>query len=212
MSARTDAEAIIGGLSYTSKMPGPSYSTSAFDCQTGGKLREVAGSVCSKCYAMKGRYPMPNVRDAHTRRLDTIHAALADLDKRAAWVAAFKLLLNGVPHFRWHDSGDLQSRAHFELVADVARATPKTMHWLPTKEARFIGKAPANLVVRLSSPMIDGAPVKGYANTSTVHKAIDSPAVSKGTHICPAPKRKNTCGSCRACWNPRVANMSYHQH
>ena len=51
-----EAKAITGGLTYTTKMPGPSYNTPASRCITGAKLRKVPGSVCSSCYALKGNY------------------------------------------------------------------------------------------------------------------------------------------------------------
>jgi hypothetical protein len=210
---KSEALAIIGGLSKPSKMPGPSYSTSAFDCQTGSKLRDVAGSVCSKCYARKGNYVWPGVKEAHARRLATIVNALADDVARAKWVQAMVTLLAGVPHFRWHDSGDVQSVEHFGLIADVARATPDTMHWLPTKEPRYVkryaGTIPDNLIVRVSAPMIDGPAPQGFAHTSTVHKA--APALA-GSHVCPAPSQGGKCGDCRACWSRDVANVSYAAH
>ena len=207
MSVLTDAAALVGGLSKPSKMPGPAYGTSAKQCQTGGKLRAVKGSTCENCYALKGMYRMPNVADAHARSMASVVAALADEDARVKWVAAMVTLLRDVPYFRWHDSGDLMSRAHFDLIADVARATPNTRHWLPTREARYIGTAPENLVVRLSAPMVDAGPVPGYAHTSTVHK-FGAPHGRE----CPAPKQGNACGDCRACWDSSVANVSYHAH
>ena len=36
-----EAKAITGGLTYTTKMPGPSYNTPASRCLTGAKLRLV---------------------------------------------------------------------------------------------------------------------------------------------------------------------------
>jgi hypothetical protein len=135
---------------------------------------------------------------------------------RARWVDAMSTLLADVPHFRWHDSGDLQSAAHFGLIVDVCRATPKTAHWLPTKEPRYVkrwtaagGEIPANLTVRVSGPMIDGPAPAGFANTSTVHKSAAAPA---GAHVCPAPSQGGACGDCRACWSRDVATVSYHAH
>ena len=31
-------------------------------------------------------------------------------------------------------------------------------------------------------------------------------------HICPAPKQGNQCGSCRACWNDKVNEVTYIAH
>jgi len=204
------ANAVVGGLSRTSKMPGPSFGTSAFDCQTGSKLREVPGSVCSKCYARKGQYLWSTTREAHARRMSALLKAIANPEARAQWVSAMVSLLDGVPHFRWHDSGDLQSKDHFALIVDVVRATPKTRHWLPTKEPRYVDRAniPANLVVRVSAPMIGQAGPKAWPNVSTVHTDT-APA---GAHVCPAPSQGGACGKCRACWTRTVKTVSYHQH
>ena len=65
------------------------------------------------------------------------------------------------------------------------------------------GAFPENLVVRLSAAMIDGAPPEGFPHTSTVVTSCAS---------CPAPQQNNECGTCRACWNPEVKNVSYHKH
>jgi hypothetical protein len=201
---------IVGGLSRTSKMPGPSFGTSAFDCQTGSKLRAVEGSVCASCYARKGQYVWPVVREAHARRMSKLLKAIANPEARVQWVSAMASLLEGVSHFRWHDSGDLQSKDHFALVVDVVRATPKTKHWLPTKEPRYVDRKniPANLVVRVSAPMVDQAGPKTWPNVSTVH----TDRALAGAHVCPAPKQGGACGKCRACWTRTVATVSYHQH
>lgn len=207
---KTRAADIVGGLSRTSKMPGPSFGTSAFDCQTGSKLRAVEGSVCAKCYARKGAYVWDSVREAHARRMSKLLTAIANPEARTQWISAMASLLQGVSHFRWHDSGDLQSAAHYALLVDVVRATPKTRHWLPTKEPRYVDRAniPVNLVVRVSAPMVDQAGPKAWPNVSTVHTT--KPA--KGAHVCPAPKQDGECGKCRACWTATVRTVSYHQH
>ncbi len=75
------AEAIVGGLSETSKMPTMSISLPATLCKTGQKLRKVEGSVCSKCYACKGAYTWKATVDALQRRVD----ALGSSDWVDAW-------------------------------------------------------------------------------------------------------------------------------
>ena len=55
---------ITGGLSKPSKMPGYAYNLPATECKIGSKLVKVPGSVCHGCYALKGRYRFPNVKDA----------------------------------------------------------------------------------------------------------------------------------------------------
>lgn len=206
MMTIAQADKLVGGLSAPSKMPCHSFSISAFECITGSRLRKIAGSVCSKCYALKGRYVFPNVQAALDRRLGVLARALADSMFRLQYIGAMALLIKRNPFFRWHDSGDLQSNAHFKLICDIARATPDTMHWLPTKEAKFVqGDIPANLIVRLSAPHIDQPAPASFAHTSTV-------VSDKAQATCRAFERGGKCGPCRACWDPAVKNVAYFQH
>ena len=200
------ADALVGGLSAPSKMPCKSFSISAFECITGSRLRKIAGSVCSKCYALKGRYVFPNVQAALARRLTALSRALVSEPFRAEFVSAMSFLIGRDKFFRWHDSGDLQSKAHFKLICDIARATPDTMHWLPTKEAKFVqGDIPANLIVRLSAPHIDQPAPASFAHTSTV-------VSDRAQATCRAFERGGKCGPCRMCWNPEIKNVAYYQH
>jgi 7-cyano-7-deazaguanine synthase in queuosine biosynthesis len=91
---------------------------------------------------------------------------------------------------------------------NVCRLTPDVQHWMPTREAwvlKHIDKAPANLVIRFSMPMVDQEAAGSWRNTSTVTTA-------RSTRTCPAPDQDNACGDCRACWNPEVRNIAYGQH
>jgi len=196
-----EAIKITGGLTYTSKMPGPSYNTPASRCLTGAKLRKVKNSVCSSCYALKGNYKrFPKVEEALERRFKSL--------KRSAWVIAMSTLIQKHKYFRWHDAGDLQSLKHLQNIFEVCRLTPDTNHWMPTREARILNQVdpdtiPTNLIIRMSSHMIDQAPVKFWLWTSTV-------TTKKAT--CPAPKQGNKCKNCRACWDRSVSTVSYGKH
>jgi len=196
---KKEAKEITGGLSKPSKMPGPAYNLPAQGCITGAKLQAVPGSVCAGCYALKGRYNFNNVRLALARRLESL--------RHPQWVLAMTVLIKGEEVFRWHDSGDLQSSWHLKRIFEVCNATPETSHWLPTREAKFLplstDSIPKNLIIRMSSHMIDQAPVKFWPWTSTV---------STGSFTCPASKQGNQCKSCRNCWSREVANVSYPKH
>ena len=195
-----EAWQLVGGLSKPSKMPGWSIGIPAKECNTGSKLVNVKGSVCEGCYALKGCYVFEVVQAAQYKRLKAI--------AHPQWVEAMATLINSKkPYvFRWHDSGDVQDVQHLEKIFEVCRLTPSKRHWMPTREAWIkdhMHKAPANLVVRFSSPMVDQGPVKSWANTSTV---------STKSRSCPAPDNNNECGSCRACWDPLVKNIEYGKH
>ena len=196
----SEALKLVGGLSKPSKMPGWAYGLPAKECKTGSKLVKVAGSTCHGCYALKGCYVFKVVQQAQYRRLKAI--------KDPQWVEAMAHLINSKrPRvFRWHDSGDVQDLEHLQKIYEVCRLTPSKRHWMPTREAwikQHLHDKPANLVIRLSSPMVDQGPVSSWPNTSTV--------VTSGAS-CPAPKQNNECGSCRNCWNPEIKNISYGIH
>jgi len=199
-----EAKEITGGLSSPSKMPGYAYNLPAPMCITGRTLVDVIGSVCEGCYALKGRYRFPNVKDALNRRLNSL--------THPQWIEAMTFLISHyskkVPFFRWHDSGDLQSVDHLKNIFEVCKATPEISHWLPTREAKFLKLMdpevlPKNLIIRMSSHMIDQAPVKFWPWTSTVVKAGKT---------CPAQEQGNECGSCRNCWNKEISNVAYPLH
>ena len=196
-----DALKLVGGLSKPSKMPGWAYGIPARECKTGSKLVKVKGSTCEGCYALKGCYVFPVVQAAQYKRLDSI--------KHPAWVKAMTALINSKKSkfFRWHDSGDVQSVKHLAKIFEVCRRSPDVQHWMPTREAwvkSYLSRAPKNLVIRFSMPMVDQEAAASWPHTSTV--------VSGSGRTCPAPDQDNACGSCRACWDPSVRNVAYGKH
>ena len=200
-----EAKAITGGLSSPSKMPGYAYNLPTWACVVGTKLRDVEGSTCSGCYAHeRGRYRFKNVKAALNRRLNSL------TDPR--WIEAMTVLVAHyslkVPFFRWHDSGDLQGADHLKKIFEVCNATQQVQHWMPTREAKLLtlmdpAVVPKNLIIRMSSHMIDQGPVKFWPHTSTVVRAGKT---------CPAQENNNECGSCRRCWNHDVPNVAYPLH
>ena len=196
-----EALKIVGGLSKPSKMPGWAYGLPAAECKTGSKLAQQDNTTCSGCYALKGCYVFPVVQAAQYRRLAAIRSPL--------WVGAMALLINSKKSkwFRWHDSGDVQDEEHLLKIFAVAKLTPETRHWLPTREAwtsKYLSAVPDNLTLRFSMPMVDQAPAGAWANTSTV--------VSGKGRTCPAPDQNNECKDCRACWDLSVKNVAYGKH
>ncbi len=200
---KKEANKITGGLSAPGKMPEGSYNLPARACQTGAKLREIPGTPCYGCYAFKGRYNFPNVKDALTRRLESI--------THLHWVEAMATLVKGKKHFRWHDSGDLQSVHHLKKIFQVCKLTPETSHWLPTQERKLLqfldpNIIPTNLIIRLSNAKNDTKPGNAWTHWSTV---VTKP---RAGHVCPAPEQGNNCGSCRACWSKDVEEVQYKIH
>ena len=199
---KKEAREITGGLSAPGKMPEGAYSISALHCKTGSILRLVKDTPCYGCYALKNRYIIPIQAAALERRFNSL--------THPQWIEAMAVLIKGKKFFRWHDSGDLQGAWHLKNIFEVCNLTPDTMHWLPTQERQFLplpgSKIPTNLIIRLSNAKNDTKPGKCWPHWSTV---VTKP---RAGHVCPAPKQGNTCGSCRACWNPAIKNVSYAQH
>ena len=212
------AQEIAGKMSIrNTKMPGSTFPTSTTRCPTGVKLAKVPNSVCSECYATRLENFRSNVAAGWLNNsIKTMATVSTDPDQ---WIAASVYQINhyykrtGQYYHRWFDSGDLENKAELHAIAQVAAATPKFNHWLPTKEIKLLraylkrNTLPDNLVVRPSSPMIDQKPLSGFRNTSTVHR--DSDPIG---HVCPARHQGNSCGNCRACWEPAIPNVSYPKH
>ena len=174
------------------------------------KLRNVEGSVCSKCYALKGRYPFPNVQKALLRRFEAI--------KNPEWVSAMTTAIAGTEfsgYFRMFDSGDLQSLEMLEDIARIAKNLPNIKFWLPTREYSIVsacvkknGAFPENLIVRLSAYMLEGKPPIELAK----RLGVVSSGVSENGFTCPSSKQGDKCLDCRMCWDKNVSIVSYKQH
>jgi len=218
---------ITGSLSKPSKMPGWSYGLPAWECKTGSKLRLVPNSVCSTCYALKGNYARYSaIKQAQYRRLKAISHPL--------WVKAMTSLINSKKskYFRWHDAGDVQHLKHLAKIFKVCRQTPTVSHWLPTREAwlkKYVARAPRNLTIRFSAPLIDQQAQSSWPNTSTVsstHSEDNCPAFrtdKTGTvhtlenfKAFTKDQKKELdlghCGNCRKCWNSDIKNITYGKH
>ena len=220
----SEALTYIGNLSEPSKMPWYSYNLPATACKAGAKLAQVKGSVCHGCYAYKGNYAWPIVKNAMARRL----ASLTDLKK---WKMAMIIVLKdkardrkivGEPYkyFRWHDSGDIQSLQHLSAINFIALSCPEIKFWLPTHEygmvRRFIwlyGSFASNLTVRISDAMVDGISTRigidgKILPTSGVktHLSADAPLA------CPARFQGHKCLDCRRCWDQNTAHVDYPKH
>ena len=205
---------LTGGLSAPGKMPGPAWNISALDCKMGAILRNVPGSTCGGCYALKGRYVWPATGKAQARRLAAFNAdPAAWAQAMAASVSKHKL----GAWFRWFDAGDLQSVTMLEAIVTVARLVPATAFWLPTRERGMIrtwlkanpGGFPANLTVRISAPMVGGT-VKPIAGT--VSSTVQREDIPVGESRCGAGDRGGKCADCRACWSFAHAVIAYPMH
>lgn len=223
-----EARQITGDIGVgNNKLPGYDYNLPASACVTGSELVNKKNSVCAGCYAMEGAFLWSHVHACHQRRLESI--------VHPEWVNAMATLIDracvseiDANWFRWHSSGDLMSVEHLRRIVTVAKLTPKVHYWLPTRECGIVvdfidwetftpNPFPPNLVVRISAHYIDQMPVEWLGlPTSTVNSIKGMPVqVSmkrKDSIECRAYTRRNKCATCRACWSPKVANVSYSLH
>jgi hypothetical protein len=209
---KAEANAVCGTLTQTSKMPCKSYSLPTEACQTGYKMAQIEGSICSACYANKGFYRAyeSTIKPSQFARLDSL--------TNPHWVDGMVALIGSDSFFRWHDSGDLQGVDHLEKIARVAQLTPKTRHWLPTREYGMIkafiakhGALPDNLIVRLSAmypdkPVVVPKSLQGAKNVAISNVHTDKPM---GT-ACKAPNQNGACNDCRLCWSTDTVSYALH--
>lgn len=214
------AKTVHGGLTQTTKMPCKSYSLPTVACRTGFKLSKIAGSICASCYANKGKYMAyaNNIEPAQHARLDSVIQACENPELARLWVDAMCASIGNDPYFRWHDSGDLQSLAHLELIAQVCAETPDCQHWLPTREYGIVkdyiakhGALPSNLTVRLSA-MYPDKPVQVPKSLQGIRGiAVSNVHTSKPIgNACMAPSQKGECRECRACWSNETISYALH--
>lgn len=205
----------IPKLSKASKMPCESFSLPAGDtCPTGSKLINVKGSVCYGCYAMKGNYRYDNVKKARAHNQNIINGG--DLDSWVTNMVHEIKRTNTTGYFRWHDSGDVQSLDHMMAVIRVAEALPNIRFWLPTLEKKILNEVkhshrhiPDNLTIRLSTPMINAKPSKGWGLTSSV---TDKKTMMVEGELCRSYEQGGKCLTCRTCWDKTVKNVTYLKH
>lgn len=212
---KTPAIAASIKLSATGKMPCKSWSLQALDtCPGSVDMTHSSGLVaaCRGCYATAGNYRFSNVAAPRIHNQTDW--------KRAAWTKNMIDAVGNDLFFRWFDSGDVYSLALARKILEVMRATPSTMHWLPTRMYKFkkfaviLAQMAAlpNVVVRASSDSIHGAP----AETTLAHSSIifdaDNASQARGAVICEAYSRGGKCGECRACWDKSAAVIAYPQH
>jgi hypothetical protein len=112
-------------------------------------------------------------------------------------------------------AGDVQGVNHLKNIATLARSVPQVRMWIPTREAvtvravqKDLGGFPDNLTVRVSAPMIDGRPPKGFPPTSVVY----TEGAPEGSFACPSREQANCCADCRQCWDPVEAVIAYRRH
>lgn len=203
-----------------SKMPGSTYAQDSFACKVGDKLAKVKGSVCFGCYARRIAKLRPSVRTGHENNLAKWReCASKGMVGISEWVDSMVYQIEkayqktGEPYHRWFDAGDLDGSDQLMAILEVAYRMPHISFWLPTRETGILKSVeyefvPINLVIRVSSVMVNDRPIHKYAHTLTVH----TKGLPHSGQECMAYTRGNNCGDCRMCWDILVDNVSYKKH
>lgn len=215
-------EAIAYGKVSTAntKMGTTSYAISTDYCQTGGKLKEVSGSACASCYAVRLEKIRPTVYKGWRDNFLKWREAVRTPEGTINWTEALAFQIsryNTDGYHRWFDAGDLYNATMLSQIIQVCILTPDIEHWLPTQELTVVNKVldvvvkPDNLCIRVSDTMT-GREQRRYANSSSVFNKKEIVNVPYDTVVCEASSRGNKCGPCKACWSTDVARIVYPKH
>lgn len=215
-------------LSDASKMPSLSFSLPAGDSCPWALYGE--GAICDGCYAEKGRYIMPNVKNAQRVRFEWVKRCVRTPEGRAEFHRAMVAAITaaGNSYFRGHDSGDFFCPAYVEMWAEVCKALPEVTFWFPTRTWRALTDPRASAATKknwslaLSAlcalPNVRVRPSALFFNAPAPMVRNLVPGMSAGTTArdegfnCPAATQGNVCGTCRTCWDSPDTAVSYHRH
>ena len=211
-----------------SKIHGSTFSTDPLQCKVGSKLRDIEGSTCNKCYAIKLSKVYPSALQSWK---DNLSKFRHNSDNLTLWCEAIAYQINHISEYkkrrglkgtgfhRWFSSGDLDSLDMLKAICYVAKLTPTIKHWLPTREIgilrqylNHLGTIPDNLTIRISDTKIDEQ-TKRYP---LQHKNVTYSGVHtkelKAAIECPAYSNSGECGDCSKCWDSTILKISYKLH
>lgn len=159
---------------------------------------------CAKdCYATKGRFRFPNVKDSLANNYNLY------LQDPAKYFAEIKHAINNgmisYAYFRWHAAGDFVDRIYFEGVVKVAEELPNTSFLAFTKKFEIVnefihngGTIPKNLHIvfsawgdefKIENPY--SFPVAYVRFKNSENKTVPSYA----------EECSGDCTNCLKCWN-----------
>ncbi|MBT5607624.1 MAG: hypothetical protein HN742_37270 [Lentisphaerae bacterium] len=178
-------------------------------CELSVRMAKAAGKspICERCYAQKGRYVFPKVRENQRLRSQWWHDT-APVDRAVILADAIKRegLLR---YFRCYDSGDLDLSA-IETWLVFADLLPDIKIWIPTRTwvlpefmpgLRALNAHP-RIVVRPSAVAFDDPPEE-IPGLSGGHSAHWREPIKAG-YRCPG-----NCATCRTCWDEPELSVGF---
>ena len=181
--------------------------------------------VCKTCYAKKGMYRFPVVKNVREYNRDDY--------RKDDWVDRMVAKVSKFDYFRWFDSGDIETHELAMKIWQVITRTSSTQHWLPTRSDKIgnidhvlhgIPKSAdtklagithlPNVAVRLSADNIGlDKPERSGVNSYVVRQEDMFEAKKRGIHLCPvtAPgSTQKSCDTCTLCYTD--AEVAYVLH
>jgi len=164
-------------------------------------------AICERCYAQKGRYVFPQVRNNQRARSEWWHST--DPIERAI-ILADAVKREGAPcYFRCYDSGDLDLSA-VDTWLKFADLLPGVKLWIPTRtwllpefhDGLCRLNAHPRIIVRPSTVCFDDPPatINGLAGGHAAHWREPIKAMFR----CPG-----NCATCRICWDRPDLSVSF---
>lgn len=113
-------------ISQTSKMQIKGKRVGSWSLPAGDSCPGAKGAeVCEGCYAKKGMYRFPVVKNVREYNKADYH--------KDDWVSRMIKEVSKYDYFRWFDSGDIESPELADKIRVVIDRTIYTKHWLPTR-------------------------------------------------------------------------------
>jgi len=201
-------------ISKTSKMQITGKKVGSWSLPAGNSCPGAKGAeVCEGCYAKKGMYRFPVVKNVREYNKQDYH--------KDDWVDRMVREVNKFDYFRWFDSGDIETPELARKITKVVVLTKKVKHWIPTRSDKLnkiegaYREAPANslfglhmqfnAVVRPSADFIglnnnERPGVNSFVINNTTADLFE--AKKQGIYVCPvgiSPNQKS-CDTCTKCY------------
>lgn len=213
-------------ISQTSKMKITGSKVGSWSLPAGTSCPGAKGAeVCEGCYAKKGMYRFPVVKNVREHNKQDYH--------RDDWVAEMIKEVSKYDYFRWFDSGDIETPELAQRIEQVIESTPHCKHWLPTRSDKISSinyhlKRPIssiygggmsyisdlkNVALRPSADNIGlNNNERPGVNSYVINPEDVFEAKRQGIYLCPVTTDKNrkSCDTCTKCYTD--AKVAYLVH
>lgn len=207
-------------MQITGKKTG-SWSLPAGDSCPGAKDAEV----CKGCYAKKGMYRFPVVKNVRKYNKKDYH--------KDDWVDRMVAKVSKFDYFRWFDSGDIETPELATKITAVINRTRNTTHWIPTRSDKIVA-----IYKNIYNPLLIDGKCRGFSlssapnvalrpsadniglnnqerprvNSYVINKSDIFEAKKQGIHVCPVGVNPNqkSCDTCTVCYTDKKVAYVLH--